>query len=159
MEPLPSILRHYEQAACAKQWLEFNRALGVELSAGLAPEDLRQLFFRIGQRLALSLPVARCETFSALQAGLNDRWDAIQWGFGTLNEAADCVLITHACSPLASAFGPEAGDWGTGFFEGAYQTWFEAQGMPSTLRVRAEPRGTQTQDLPQIGLRLAKVPS
>ena len=149
-----TILSYYQRITCSAQWMEFNRAMAAELSAGLPPEEIRLLFRRIGERVAQALPVARCDTLDELGAGFNARWNAIDWGFATLVEVDDHLQITHACSPLAQAFGPEAPDWAGGFFEGAYQDWFAAQGTPPGLRVRAEAAGA---DGPaQVVLRLGR---
>jgi len=154
METGATFIDYYEKKSCSAQWLEFNRGMAAELSAGLPPEDLRQLFFRIGQRLAHALPIPPCRTLGELQDEFNARWDGIDWGFAVLNEEADGVAISHACSPVAAAFGPESTGWSVGFFEGAYQTWFEAQHMPSNLRVHAL---TEVHAGPRVDLRLARV--
>jgi hypothetical protein len=137
-----SVLSYYQRATCSSQWLEFNRALAVELSAGLPPEEIRLLFRRIGERMAATMPVERCDTVRALREQMNQRWDAIGWGFADLHEQDDHLRITHACSPLAMAFGAESAGWACGFFEGAYQSWFAAQGIPASLRVRADTEET-----------------
>ena len=80
---------------------------------------------------------SHCETLGDLQSQLNTRWDGIDWGFCSLRDEADCLAITYACSLLAMAFGPEATGWSSGFFEGVYQAWFDAQHMPPWLRVTA----------------------
>ncbi|MGJ7552541.1 cellulose biosynthesis protein BcsD [Variovorax sp. RB2P76] len=154
MDTGATFIQYYERNSCSAQWLEFNRGLAAELSAGLPPEDLRQLFFRIGQRLAHALPVPHCATLDELQDHFNARWDGIDWGFTVLSEDADGVAITHACSPIAVAFGPDATDWSTGFFEGVYQAWFDSQHMPPELRVQALPPDVQAG--PRIDLRLSK---
>lgn len=141
-------LAYYERTACSPQWLAFNRALALELSAGLPPEENRRLFARIGERVAQQLPLARCNTLAELEGAVNARWEAIGWGFGRLAEGAETLSITHDCSPLAVAFGAEAAGWTSGFLEGAYQAWFRAQGSPAGLRVQAmqgddEPAATQ----------------
>lgn len=157
MDTGETFIKYYERNSCSAQWLEFNRGLAAELSAGLPPEDLKQLFFRIGQRLAHALPVAHCATLDELQDQFNARWDGIGWGFTVLSEDADGVAITHACSPIAVAFGPEATNWSVGFFEGVYQAWFDSQHMPAELRVQALPVDVAAG--PRIDLRLAKVPA
>jgi len=149
------VLSYYEHRTCSAQWMEFNRAFAAELSAGLPPEDIRQLFRRIGERIAQALPVERCDTVEQLRAGFNARWNAIDWGFATLQEEADHLRIVHACSPLAMAFGPDTEDWAGGFFEGAYQTWFSAQGTPPELRVQAE--AAPADGSSQVMLRLGRV--
>lgn len=149
------ILSYYERVTCSVQWMEFNRALAAELSAGLPPEELRLLFRRIGGRMADALPVARCDTVDELRSAFNARWQSIDWGFATLHEDGEHLRITHACSPLAMSFGPEAGDWASGFFEGAYEAWFAAQGTPAALHVRADGADSGG-GLPQIVLRLGR---
>lgn len=150
------ILDYYERATCSVQWMDFNRALAAELSAGLPSEELRLLFRRIGERIAQALPVARCDTVEELSTSFNARWSTINWGFASLHDDGDHLRITHACSPLATAFGPESQDWAPGFFEGAYQTWFSAQGIPSSLRVRAD--DMDAGGLPQVVLLLGRFP-
>ena len=132
------LLNYYERITCSAQWKHFNRALAAELSVGLPPEENRQLFARIGARVVEGLPVARCNTLEELQTAFNAQWEAIDWGFCTLQETGEHLSITHVCSPLAMAFGPDEVDWSSGFFEGAYQTWFAAQGIPPELRVRLD---------------------
>jgi hypothetical protein len=132
--------------------MEFNRAFAAELSAGLPPEGIRQVFRRIGERIALALPVERCDTVEQLGAGFNARWESR--GFAMLQEQANRVRIVHACSPLALAFGPAAEDWAGGFFEGACQTWLAAQGTPPQLRVQAE--AAPADGSSQVTLRLGR---
>jgi hypothetical protein len=148
-------LAYYERNACSTQWLEFNRALALELSAGLPPEENRQLFARIGERVAQQFPLARCNSVGELEAAFNARWEAIGWGFSRLEEGPETLSITHACSPLAMAFGTDAADWTLGFLEGAYQAWFQAQGSPAGLRVRAMPAPEDAPDA-QVHLALGK---
>ena len=71
METGATFIDYYEKKSCSAQWLEFNRGMAAELSAGLPPEDLKQLFFRIGQRLAHALPIPPCRTLGELQDGAN----------------------------------------------------------------------------------------
>jgi len=150
-----ALLHYYERTTCSPQWLEFNRAMAAELGAGLPPAELRALFFRIGERVAQTLPVARCDTLEELQAAFNARWEPIGWGLAALQDQGEHLQITHACSPLSIAFGEHAvADWAVGFLEGAYQAWFAAQGVPPTLSVRAVAPHPPTQR--QVLLRLGK---
>ena len=159
----PSLIsNYYERITCAVQWKEFNRALAAELTAGLPPEENRRLFTRIGERMARNLPIARCDTLAELQSAFNACWERIDWGVGILEETDDHVSIVHACSPMAMAFGPDSSDWAAGLFEGAYQTWFTAQGIPPDLRVRSEtPPDVATAVAPtrRVHLKLARFSS
>lgn len=156
MHPTSDALAYYERSACSMQWLAFNRALALELNAGLPPDESRQLFARIGARVAGQFPLARCSTLTDLEAAFNARWEAIGWGFSRLAEDPETLSIVHACSPLAMAFGTEAADWTCGFLEGAYQAWFQAQGSPAGLRVRALPAAVDGSAGTQVHLALGK---
>jgi hypothetical protein len=155
MTPLSPALAYYERTACSAQWLAFNRALAMELSAGLPPEENRRLFARIGERVAQQLPVARCTTLGELEDAFNARWESIGWGFGRLEEGAQTLSITHDCSPLAVAFGADATGWTSGFLEGAYQAWFQAQGSPAGLRVQVIHGSGEASESPTAQVRLA----
>lgn len=155
MTPPSPALAYYERTACSAQWLAFNRALAIELGAGLPSEENRRLFARIGERVARELPVAHCNTLSELEDAFNARWASIGWGFSRLEEGAQTLSITHDCSPLAVAFGADAAGWTSGFLEGAYQAWFQTQGSPVGLRVRAMARNEEAADTPATQVRLA----
>ena len=135
-------LNYYERITCSVQWRAFGPALAAELAEGLPQDELRALFFRIGQRVASGSPLAKVDTVLELQSAFNAHWSAVDWGFTTLQETDEHLVLTHDCSPLAMAFGPPSLAWTAGFFEGAYQTWFVAQGIPRPLRVRADDAAT-----------------
>lgn len=156
MTAIAPALAYYERNACSTQWLAFNHALALELSAGLPEAENRRLFARIGERVAQQLPLARCSTLAELESALNARWEAIGWGFSRLEEGAETLSITHDCSPLAAAFGADAAGWTCGFLEGAYQAWFRAQGSPAGLRVQAVPDGDEKPAATQVRLALGK---
>lgn len=155
MTPTSPALAYYERTACSAQWLAFNRALAIELSAGLPSEENRRLFARIGARVAQQLPLAHCNTLAELEAAFNARWESIGWGVSRLEEGAETLSITHHCSPLAVAFGTDAAGWTSGFLEGAYQAWFHAQGSPAGLRVQAM-TGEEEAATTQVRLALGK---
>ena len=139
MDLTAALLQFSEQTATA-EWLHFNRALALELAAGLPEAEIRRLFLRVGQRMAEALPVPRCEDTVQLQQAFNTHWAALGWGVAVLEEQGTALRIVHACSPVARQFGPDTGDWAAGFFEGVYGRWFESQGLPANLAVRALPQ-------------------
>ena len=153
-----SVLEYYEKTNGAVQWTVFNQAFAAELCAGLPSEELRLLFFRIGTRVAHASPVPHCNTLKELQTAFNERLQTIGWGFSTLHEQGEHLHISHACSPLAVAFGATPGnEWTASFFEGVYQAWFDAQGVPAGLRVRAEEQASPSSS--QIFLTFGRTPS
>ena len=137
---LTAPLLQFSEHAATPEWLHFHRALALELADGLPDAEIRRLFLRVGQRVAKALPVPRCEDTVQLQQAFNDHWAALGWGVTVLEEQGAALRIVHACSPVARQFGPETGDWAAGFFEGVYGHWFESQGLPANLAVRALPQ-------------------
>lgn len=150
---LTAALLHYGERAALPQWQHFNQALALELAAGLPEAEIRRLFLRIGQRMADTLPVPRCDDTRQLQQAFNAHWEALGWGVAVLQEEADALRIVHACSPLARQFGPDKGDWAAALLEGVYARWFESQGLPANLSVRALPA---QEDRGWIELRLSR---
>ena len=136
---LTAPLLHYSQHAATPQWQPFNQALASELTAGLPDSEIRGLFLRIGRRVADALAVPRCQDTAQLQQAFNAHWAGMGWGVVVLEEQRDALRIVHACSPVARQFGPAGTVWAEGFFEGVYGRWFEAQGLPAGLGVRALP--------------------
>lgn len=135
---LSAALLSYCETAVTPAWLNFNRALALELAAGLPEPEIAQLFLRIGQRVADAAPLPRCDDLAQLQAAFNAHWSSLGWGLALLEEQPDALRIVHACSPLAQQFGPAASPaWAAAFFEGAYGRWFQSQGLPPNLHVRA----------------------
>lgn len=134
-----AILEYHEKTNRSAQWEGFNQAFASVISTRLPSEEICKLFFRIGSRMAQTLPVARCDTLDELQIAFNARLQTIGWGFSSLHVQGEHLYISHACSPLAESFGPASGpEWTSSFFEGVYQTWFESQGVTAGLRVCAE---------------------
>lgn len=151
-------LLRYCETAVTPAWLDFNRALALELAAGLPEPEIAQLFQRIGQRVADAAPLPRCEDLAQLQDAFNAHWSSLGWGFASLEEQPDALRIVHACSPLARQFGPAASPaWAAAFFEGVYGRWFQSQGLPPTLHVRALPaQQDAAPPSPLIELRLGR---
>ena len=121
------MLSHYTNTHPSHQWRDFLGALAAEFESELDAAQLRALMVRIGLRFAERHPLPACTTLDALSDALNARWQAIDWGFVELVEAADHLRIRHCCAPLA-AFGDGAATWAPGFLEGAYQHWLQALG-------------------------------
>lgn len=120
------------------QWLPVLRAMATELSAHTAAKDLRQLFFKIGERFAEDAGdrFQDAQTLVQLEENLNDLWAQINWGWVDLDEVNGCIDITHQAAPLAEAFGDEALVWSIGLLEGFYQNVFNVLGASDAMVVR-----------------------
>ena len=120
------------------QWLPVLRAMASEMSAHTEAKDLRNLFFKIGERFANDTGelFQGAQSLAELEKSLNDFWSQINWGWVDLNEVKGHVDITHQAAPLAEAFGDEAFEWSIGLLEGFYQRVFSVLGASDTMVVR-----------------------
>jgi hypothetical protein len=131
----PSIVEYLSDRQCSRQWKSFLGALADEFSAQLDVGDLRALMHRVGVRFATQTVLERCQTVDDMQFAMSKIWVALDWGWVSVEEAADHLLITHNCAPLRAAFGPGALQWTPAFLEGVYQRWFQEQGSGTELVV------------------------
>jgi hypothetical protein len=121
------------------QWLPVLRAMAQELSECISTDELRPLFYKIGQRFANDTEdlFSDIQTLTELQESLNDFWARVNWGWVNLKEANGGIEITHQAAPLAEAFGDESLVWSIALLEGFYQTVFSVLGAKDTMAVRA----------------------
>lgn len=130
---------YFREQQVSLQWLSFLRALALELSANAEAADLRQLFCRVGERLAVDVEerFQAVETLAQLQDSLNKLWSGINWGWVELQEVKNHIEIHHQAAPLAEAFGDDALGWSVGLLEGFYQKVFKVLGAGDGMQVRS----------------------
>lgn len=134
---VPDPLQLYRTRACARQWRGFVQAMAEEFAAELAPAELSTLMARIGHRFAQRHSIGACATLDEVEAAANAVWTDAEWGQCHMAERADGVEILHAGAPLPVLL--TGMDWSDGFLAGAYNGWFQQQGMLAGLGVRAQP--------------------
>jgi hypothetical protein len=117
------------------QWGGILRAMSVEMSSASDGADLREFFFKIGERFASSIQARfqGVETLDELEVNLNSFWAEINWGWVDLREEEGCIDIVHQWSPLAQAFGNAELSWSVGLLEGFYQTLFNEFGASDDM--------------------------
>jgi len=120
------------------QWLPMLRAMATELAEQTDANDLRRLFFQIGQRLAADTGelFQSAKSLTQLEENLNDFWMRINWGWVEFAETESYIDISHHASPLAEAFGDGALPWSVGLLEGFYQSVFHVLGASEAIVVR-----------------------
>lgn len=120
------------------QWLPVLRAMSSEMSARNDAKDLRQLFFRIGERFGKDTEdlFQGAQSLTQLEESLNDFWSRINWGWVDLTEVKGYIDIAHQSAPLAEAFGDDALAWSIGLLEGFYQSVFSVLGASDSMVVR-----------------------
>jgi hypothetical protein len=117
------------------QWSGILRAMSSEMSSVSDAPDLRDFFFRIGERFAsdVSVKFQSIETLEDLEVGLNSFWSEINWGWVELAEEDGVIDIVHQCAPLAKAFGGAELSWSVGLLEGFYHTLFNEFGASDEM--------------------------
>lgn len=130
---LPDLFQLYRSRSCSWQWRGFLEAMSQEFSAELPAHELVILMDRIGRRFARTRRLPDCAALQDVEAEVNRRWSAEQWGECRMIEHSAHVEILHAGSPLNIAL-PDA-DWSDGFLQGVYSEWFQQLGMLAGLVV------------------------
>ena len=120
------------------QWLPVLRAMATEMAAHSKPAELRDLFFKIGQRFGKDTEhlFEGSQSLSQLEENLNDFWSQINWGWVKLDEVKGHIDILHQIAPLAEAFGDESLVWSVGLMEGFYQSVFSILGASESMVCR-----------------------
>lgn len=120
------------------QWLPMLRAMAIEMSEHTEANDLRRLFFKVGQRWAGDTGdfFESAKSLGQLEECLNDFWMRINWGWVEFAEKENHIDIAHHATPLAEAFGDDALEWSVGLLEGFYQSVFHALGASDAMVVR-----------------------
>jgi hypothetical protein len=129
---------YFRSQQVSLQWSPILFAMAQELETIAPAADLRQLFQKIGTRFANSIAeqFVEIKQLPELNDALNDLWARTQWGYVQLQEASDCIEISHQFSPLHEAFGERAVPWSSGLLEGFYQTVFRNFGATELLNAQ-----------------------
>ena len=131
------------------QWGGVLHAMSAEMSSVSEDSDLRDFFFRIGERFASEVETKfeGVDTLEDLEASLNTFWSDINWGWVELVEEEDGINIAHQCAPLAKAFGDAALSWSVGLLEGFYQTLFNEFGASDEMKMNCVSKSSDGMDI------------
>jgi hypothetical protein len=129
---------YFRSQQVSLQWSPILFAMAQELEAIAPAADLRLLFQKMGTRFAETIAEQFVDItqLPELNNALNDLWARTQWGYVLLQEASDCIEISHQFSPLYEAFGERAVPWSIGLLEGFYQTIFRVFGATDLLNAQ-----------------------
>jgi hypothetical protein len=119
----------------APQWHWLLGALAREWSCVHSPAALLSHMTVLGAEFAVHHPLPAVTHLGDLELAINRLWDERHWGRVTLHDRGSALLIVHADSPLASAFGPTHLAWSVGLLEGIYARWLHDAGAPAELEL------------------------
>jgi hypothetical protein len=135
-------LHYYARQQCSRQWVHFMAAMFAEFEERVDSTEANQFLVAIGFKMALLLPLRRCESLEELADDINNVLEGIDWGWVRVRESASFIEITHGAYPLVPQDEGRR-TWMVPILEGLYGGWFGQQGGdPSfTARLTAGPRG------------------
>jgi len=136
--------KYYENQQCSVQWKAFLKAFSAEFASKGDVKDLRAFMHQLGRTMALEFSIGDGSSLLALEAGMNQVWSQLNWGWTEIVEEVDSLVVAHHASPLKIAFGVDALEWSPALLEGIYSQWFDGLGMDKTLRLSQ--RGSVLED-------------
>ena len=135
-------LRYYAARHCSRQWVHFLAAMVAEFEERVEAAEANQFLSAIGFKMALLLPLQRCESLDDLENDINNVLEGIDWGWVRLREDGNFIEITHGAYP-AIPQDDSRSSWLAPILEGLYAGWLGQQGgEPAfTARLTGAPRG------------------
>lgn len=133
-----SLLRHLAFERLSPQWAGFLRVLGQALQAQLSVQELKLFLRRLGELFAQAHPLAATATLAELEELINRFWFERQWGYASLEDRGDALVIQHRGCPLPAALQTDT-EVAAAFLEGCYGQWLVAAGAPAELTMRSLP--------------------
>lgn len=130
-------LQYLMERHCSPQWRDFLDVLGDELFSQLGEAGVSALMARAGVRFAERFPTGPCATLPDLERALAQIWLDVEWGWTSIHDAGDALLVRHHCAPLHRPAGElgAAARWPASFLHGAYQHWFRQLGSSDSLQL------------------------
>jgi hypothetical protein len=100
--PIAQLENYFRGQQVSLQWLPMLRALATEMAEHTTTEDLRFLFFKVGQRFAGDTGelFQSVQSLTELEDSLNDFWMRTNWGWIELKRRRthrNCTLCLSAC--------------------------------------------------------------
>jgi hypothetical protein len=120
-------LRYYALQHCSRQWVHLMAAMFAEFEERVDPLEADQFLETLGSRMALSLPLRRCESLEELEDDINSVLDGIDWGWVRIAESGRFIEIVHGCYPVVPQDDARR-SWVAPILEGLYTGWLGEQG-------------------------------
>jgi len=134
-------LNYYARQQCSRQWVHFLAAMFAEFEDRVEEAEAGQFLTAIGFKMALLLPLRRCDSLGELEEDINNVLEGIDWGWARLREDGSSISITHGAYPVVPQ-DESRRSWLVPILEGLYAGWLGDQGgEPAfTARLTAVPQ-------------------
>ncbi|BDB26835.1 hypothetical protein Tamer19_19660 [Cupriavidus sp. TA19] len=130
-----ALLQYLTERHASIQWRDFIEALVEEMSAQLSDAGVTAIMAAAGARFAARFPLGACNTVEDLERAIAQTWLDIDWGWTSISDTGDALLVRHHCAPRSRPDDGIAAPWQAAFLTGAYQHWFQSLGSPGLLQV------------------------
>ncbi|QEZ43027.1 cellulose biosynthesis protein BcsD [Cupriavidus oxalaticus] len=130
-----ALLQYLTERHASIQWRDFIEALIEELSAQLGDTGVNTLMAATGARFAARFPLGPCGTVADLERAIAQVWLDIDWGWTSISDTGDALLVQHHCAPRTRAEEGTGAPWQAAFLTGAYQHWFQSLGSSGLLQI------------------------
>lgn len=118
------------------RWAGLLGVLAEELASQMPAPEIKAFFAVLGRRWARRMPLSGGSDLKEFEKAANVAFASCHWGWLRIRDLSNCIELQHSCSPLRSAFGPEAMSWAPGLLEGLYDEWLRVQGAGRDLVLR-----------------------
>lgn len=135
-------LNYYARQQCSRQWVHFMAAMFAEFEERVDAVEADQFLQAIGFKMALLLPLRRCDSLEELADDINNVLEGIDWGWMRIRESGSFIEITHGAYPVVPQ-DENRRSWLVPILEGLYGGWLSQQGGEPSFTARASggPRG------------------
>jgi cellulose synthase subunit D len=136
-------LNYYARQQCSRQWVHFLAAMFAEFEERVDEAEADQFLTAIGFKMALLLPLRRCDSLEEVEEDINNVLEGIDWGWVRLREDGSFIAITHGAYPVVPQ-DESRRSWLVPILEGLYAGWLGHQGGEAafTARLSGEARET-----------------
>ncbi len=128
----------YLRALPARMPEPLSLALATELAQDVDADALLVLARRAGSRWAAQLApnFGQAQSMADLIDRLNTYWASMRWGWISLEDHRDHLLLHHHLLPIAQLYGSQSLRWTVGLVEGFYEELFRLLGADDSVEVR-----------------------
>lgn len=131
LNDMNSSLQHYfRQQQTPAGWFDLLTIMVDGMVRNAGEQESRPFLTQMGESLALTFPLAPCETVGDLEDQMNYQLARFNWGIIALDATDNALLIRHQALPVARE-NSDQDRWCNAFcaiLEGVYATWLRGLG-------------------------------
>ncbi|MEG1210381.1 MAG: cellulose biosynthesis protein BcsD [Leclercia sp.] len=134
------LLQYYQQQQSQSGWFSLLHVMIEGMVANVGEAQSRPFLVQMGDTLAERFPLAPAHTVGELEAQINARLAAFNWGYIDIDASDTAILISHMALPVPAEEATQHA-WNLAFsavLEGLYARWIREQGGKSHVSLWRE---------------------